>query len=119
MRDFPHRHRATVSRSTSISRPYWSWIRNGPRTSSGPSRYGVIVATSFPSASLNGLPLPLAGRLHRRLVRGDHVGARVDGDEAQRLVADAVNLVRHVARHQGDPSGGHAVALVAHQHLRL
>ena len=37
-RDFPQRHSATVPRSTSISSPSWSSRRNGPRTSSGPSR---------------------------------------------------------------------------------
>ena len=39
-RDLPQRQSATVSRRDSISRPSWSSIRNGPRTSSGPSRYG-------------------------------------------------------------------------------
>ena len=42
MRDLPQRQRAIVSRSTSISRPCMSCRRTGPRTISGPSRYGVI-----------------------------------------------------------------------------
>ena len=43
------------SRPASISLPSWSSSRNGPRTSRGPSRYGVIVASSmagaFPAAA--------------------------------------------------------------------
>src|SRR3954454_12009887 len=46
IRDLPQRHSATVRRPTSISLPSWSASRTGPRTSSGPSRSGVIVAVS-------------------------------------------------------------------------
>src|SRR3954451_5068757 len=52
MRDLPQRHSATVCRPTSISLPSWSASRNGPRTSSGPSRDGVIVAGSSISPSV-------------------------------------------------------------------
>src|SRR3954453_2240739 len=45
-RDLPQRHSATVRRPTSISLPSWAARRKGPRTRSGPSRYGVIVAGS-------------------------------------------------------------------------
>ena len=44
MPDLPHRQSATVSRPGSISTPSWSTSRKSPRTISGPSRYGVIVA---------------------------------------------------------------------------
>ena len=46
-RDLPQRHSATVvSRPpTSISSPSWSTSLKAPRTSSGPSRYGVITVS--------------------------------------------------------------------------
>ncbi len=61
-RDLPQRQSATVSRPWSIALPSWSRMRNGPRTSSGPSRYGVIVTSS----SIAGQPYPQRGPLRRR-----------------------------------------------------
>ena len=46
IRERPQRQSATVSRSTTISPPCMSWSRTGPRTISGPSRYGVMVTGS-------------------------------------------------------------------------
>ncbi|KAJ8141657.1 hypothetical protein OY671_005185 [Metschnikowia pulcherrima] len=42
----PQRHRATVARCRSISRPCWSTSRAGPRTRSGPSGHAVTVTSS-------------------------------------------------------------------------
>ena len=42
IRDLPHLHRATVDRRASILCPSASRSSNAPRTSSGPSRYGVM-----------------------------------------------------------------------------
>ena len=61
-RDLPQRQSATVSRPASISLPSWSRSRNGPRTSSGPSRYGVIVTSSSGIATA----VPARARVRRR-----------------------------------------------------
>src|SRR3954465_8120926 len=57
MRDLPHRHNATVSRPVSITLPSWSCMRNGPRTNSGPSRYGVMTTPSGSGLTLEALDL--------------------------------------------------------------
>ena len=68
-RDFPQRQSAIVSRRTSISRPSWSTSRNGPRTTSGPSRYGVMTASPSLGSACPGISLhssAIAGTLTAR-----------------------------------------------------
>src|ERR687894_2524783 len=55
--------------------------------------------------------LARATRLHLLLVAADHVRCGVDGEEAKRLLADAVDLVRRVGGHEREAAGGEPAAL--------
>ncbi len=46
--DLPQRHSATAFRGRVIGEPSGQLSSTGPRTSSGPSRYGVMITVSFP-----------------------------------------------------------------------
>ncbi|WP_262015592.1 hypothetical protein [Micromonospora sp. Mcm103] len=57
----PHRHSATVPRRVSIGVPSGVTSAKSPRTSSGPSRYGVMVAAGVLSSSgmRRAVPVPV------------------------------------------------------------
>src|ERR671916_188717 len=63
--------------------------------------------------------LARATRLHLLLVAADHVRCGVDGDEAKRLLADAVDLVRRVGGHEREAAGGDPAALPLDPYLGL
>src|SRR4051812_16716648 len=112
MRDFPQRHSATVLRPTSISLQSWSCSLKGPRTSRGPSRYGVMTTSSSMRSALPGQGVELRLRAHLGEdaleaglgvgvdVRHRGGGGRVDGrDLPVHLVGD--RAVRRVALASG------------------
>src|SRR5215218_6845439 len=88
-------------------------MRTGPRTRSGPSRYGVISVSSA-----DRLTLARAIRLHLFLVGRDDVRGGIDGDEAKGGIAGVSDLVRHALGDQSDGSRAELFRLVVEDHRR-
>src|SRR5215208_4193926 len=88
-------------------------MRTGPRTRSGPSRYGVISVSSA-----DRLALARAIRLHLFLVGRDDVRGGVDGDEAKGGIAGVSDLVRYALGDQSNGSRAELLGLVVEDHRR-